>query len=52
MAEFETAIKDAGIEDNDVKGNLYIYQSNSDRVCPMCTIGLFEESIKKESSVN
>ena len=35
MAEFEAAIKEAGIEDNDVKGNLYIRQSNSDGVCPM-----------------
>lgn len=47
MAEFEAAIKEAGIEDNDVKGNLYIHQSNSDGVCPMCTMGLFEESDKK-----
>lgn len=47
MAEFEAAVKNAGIEAADVKGTLYIHQSNSDGVCPMCTMGLFEPSTKK-----
>ncbi|URZ08844.1 hypothetical protein [Clostridium felsineum] len=43
MAQFEEAVNNAGILPEDVKGTIYIHQSNGNGVCPMCTKGLFEE---------
>lgn len=47
IAEFEVAINNMGIKNNEVKGTLYIHQSNQDGVCPMCTKGLFDNTEPK-----
>jgi len=43
MAQFEEAVNNAGISPEEVKGTIYIHQSNKNGVCPMCTKGLFED---------
>ncbi|MDQ0861807.1 ribonuclease YeeF family protein [Bacillus sp. V2I10] len=42
IAEFEDAVKKAGLKPEDVKGTLYINQSNPNGICNKCTKGLFD----------
>ncbi|MGE6260574.1 hypothetical protein ACQKCU_22285 [Heyndrickxia sporothermodurans] len=42
LNEFNDAVKKAGIDPNDVKGTLYIHQSNPRGVCNKCTKGLIK----------
>lgn len=47
MAQFEDAVNKAGLSPDEVKGTIYIHQSNKNGVCPMCTKGLFEDAEPK-----
>lgn len=47
IAEFEKAVNSIGLKPEEVKGTLYIHQSNKDGVCPHCTKGVFESSNSK-----
>ncbi|MED3965856.1 ribonuclease YeeF family protein [Niallia taxi] len=40
IAEFDAAIKELGIDPNDVKGTIYMHQSNPTGVCSICTQGI------------
>ncbi|MTW86951.1 hypothetical protein F3157_14975 [Virgibacillus dakarensis] len=42
LNEFNDAIKKTGLDSNDVKGTLYIHQSNPRGVCNKCTKGLIK----------
>ena len=42
IAEFENAVKKAGLKPEGVKGTLYMHQSNPNGVCNKCTKGLFD----------
>lgn len=44
IAEFENAVNNAGIRSEDVKGDLYLMQSNGNEVCNKCTKGLLSPS--------
>ena len=44
MAEFEQAIKDAGLDPKTVKGDIYMMQSFGNGVCNKCSAGLLKES--------
>ena len=47
IAHFEKEVKDHGLDPMQIKGTLYIHQSNFNGVCDKCTVGLFSESGKK-----
>lgn len=47
IAHFEKEVKDHGLDPMQIKGTLYIHQSNFNGVCNKCTVGLFSESGKK-----
>ncbi|WP_297429539.1 RHS repeat-associated core domain-containing protein [Clostridium sp.] len=51
MAEFEDAVNKAGITSENVKGTLYIHQSNPDGVCNKCTKGLFKSVPYEERGI-
>ena len=40
IAEFAAAIKELGIDPNDVKGTIYMHQSNPTGGCSICTQGI------------
>ncbi|MGG1849287.1 hypothetical protein ABDI32_18270 [Bacillus wiedmannii] len=42
IAEFEDAVKKAGLKPEGVKGTLYMHQSNPNGICNKCTKGLFD----------
>ncbi|MED4693833.1 hypothetical protein [Peribacillus frigoritolerans] len=42
IAEFEDAVKKARLKPEDMKGTLYIHQSNPNGICNKCTKGLFD----------
>ncbi|MFD6439429.1 ribonuclease YeeF family protein [Peribacillus sp. NPDC060186] len=42
IAEFEDAVKKASLKPEDMKGTLYIHQSNPNGICNKCTKGLFD----------
>ncbi|WP_249291985.1 hypothetical protein [Metabacillus flavus] len=42
IASFEDSVKKAGIEPHELKGILYIHQSNPNGICNKCTKGLFD----------
>jgi len=51
IAEFTEAIKRMGINHEDVKGILYIHQSNPSGVCNKCTKGLIKPHLPTESGI-
>ncbi|CAM4416471.1 hypothetical protein [Bacillus manliponensis] len=51
IAEFEAAVKKAKLEAEDVKGTLYIHQSNPNGVCNKCTKGLFNSVPDNERGI-
>ncbi|MEY8742414.1 ribonuclease YeeF family protein [Bacillales bacterium AN1005] len=40
IAEFDAAIKELGMDPSDVKGTIYMHQSNPTGVCSICTQGI------------
>ena len=46
MHEFDEAVKNKGLNQENIKGNLNIHQSNSKGVCPTCLQGLTNPDVK------
>jgi hypothetical protein len=46
MHEFDEAVKTKGLNQENIKGNLNIHQSNSKGVCPTCLQGLTNPNVK------
>lgn len=51
MAEFENAVNNAGIRPEDVKGDLYLMQSNGNGVCNKCTKDLLSPASDGEKGI-
>lgn len=51
LNEFNDEIKKKGIDPKDVKGNLYIHQSNPRGVCNKCSKGLIKKFPKEQCGI-
>ncbi|WP_428830654.1 ribonuclease YeeF family protein [Bacillus altitudinis] len=51
IAEFEDAVKKAGLKPEEIKGILNIHQSNPNGVCNKCTKGLFDQVPSEERGI-
>ncbi|KQL38691.1 hypothetical protein AN962_17110 [Bacillus sp. FJAT-21955] len=51
IAEFEDAVKKAGLKPEEIKGILNIHQSNPNGVCNKCTKGLFDQVPNEERGI-